>query len=148
MQKQSPITQIDSDSSQLVLCVCFPQFSPRALFDHFTVPELLTHWWPQKAATEPRAGGSYRLSWPAMDWALYGEYTQFLPGERLSFTWRWEHEQDMPARLVEIVFEPEGDGSRLRLTHGTYNKNERDQEERQSHLDGWMHFLGQLLALK
>lgn len=148
MQNQIAISQIDCDNNRLKLRANCPQFSPRSLFDHFTVPELLTRWWPQAAVTEPWSGGSYRLSWPAMDWVLYGEYTQFDPGERLSFTWLWEHEPDLPMRLVEIVFEPEGDGSRLTLTHGTYSDNERDQEDRQSHLDGWTHFLGQLRALE
>lgn len=147
MPEQPTVTQVASDSSRVILRAVFPQFEPKKLFDYFTVPHLLELWWPAAASTEPWPGGSYHLSWPAMNWHLRGEYTALEPGKRLAFSWRWDHEPDLPTRQVEILFEPAGDGCRLIVIHGTYDDSPRDQEDRQSHLDGWTHFLGQLQAL-
>ena len=135
------------DNSQLKLTAAFPQFSPEELFAFFTETELLQRWWPPQAAVEPRVGGAYHLSWPDMDWLLRGEITDFEPGRRLGFTWRWDHEPDLPTRQVDLVIEPAGAGSRLIITHGRYDERQRDQDDRQSHLDGWTYFLGQLLVL-
>jgi uncharacterized protein YndB with AHSA1/START domain len=82
-----------------------------------------------------------------MDWHLRGEFTKFEPARKLGFTWRWDHEPELPTRQVDLVIEATGPGSRLTITHGTYDESRRDQDDRQSHLDGWTYFLGQLLAL-
>jgi uncharacterized protein YndB with AHSA1/START domain len=96
---------------------------------------------------EPRVGGRYRLLWPAMGWELFGHYATFEPGERLAFTWEWTHEPELPARLVDITFEPHGDGCRVTVTHGSYGHTAVEKEDRQSHIDGWFHFLGRLQRL-
>jgi uncharacterized protein YndB with AHSA1/START domain len=144
MLSQPPITQLDSDSGRVVLTADFPHFSPHALFDYFTVPDLLACWWAPEATVDGRPGGSYQLRWPAMKWVLYGDYSQFEPGRRLAFSWRWQHEPDLPTRQVEITFEPLAQGSRLTLTHSAYDDSPSDQSDRQGHIDGWHYFLGQL----
>jgi uncharacterized protein YndB with AHSA1/START domain len=144
MIDEPTLIQLDSDSGRVVLTADFPNLSPQALFNHFTVPDLLTRWWPQEATVDGRPGGSYRLSWPAMKWELYGEYSQFEPGRRLAFSWRWRHEPELPTRQVNIQIEPVAEGSRLTLTHSRYSDSPADQTDRQSHIDGWHYFLGQL----
>lgn len=121
-----------------------PGLSPGQAFEYFTVPELLALWWPPEATTERQQGGRYVLRWPSMNWELSGEYTAFIPGERLAFTWQWAHKPELPARVVDVAFEPAGAGCRLTVTHGTYGNTTVEQEDRQSHIDGWLHFLGQL----
>lgn len=143
-----PVMQLPSDNKQLMLKVEFPHFTAEELFAYFTQPALLVQWWPQAATIEPEVGGHYRLSWPAMNWHLSGEYTDFEPGQRLGFTWQWEYAPDMPGRQVDILLSPLAQGSQLKLTHSPYSDNERDQIDRQSHLDGWNHFLARLWSLK
>jgi uncharacterized protein YndB with AHSA1/START domain len=80
-----------------------------------------------------------------MNWQLRGEYLQFDPGKTLDFTWHWEHEPNRPVRTVNIHFQPKAsEGCEIILTHGTYMASAEDQEERQGHIEGWTHFLGQL----
>jgi uncharacterized protein YndB with AHSA1/START domain len=144
MSEQALIMQLDSDPSRVVLTADFPHLSPQAVFDYFTVAHLLARWWPPQAAVDGRVGGAYQLSWPAMNWELYGDYSQFEPGRRLAFSWHWQHEPELPTRQVEIGIEPWGQGSRLTLTHSRYDDSPADQSDRQSHIDGWFHFLRQL----
>jgi uncharacterized protein YndB with AHSA1/START domain len=124
----------------------YPNLSTSELFDGFTVPELLARWWSPAAEIEPYVGGAYHLAWNQMNWHLRGSYTEFVPGERLAFTWHWDHEPDKPARLVEIDFIPGDFGASLKLTHSVYAPD--DTAERQEHLEGWLYFLEQLEKIK
>jgi uncharacterized protein YndB with AHSA1/START domain len=142
---EQAVVQQESDSEQLVVTTFYRNTSPHALFQHWTQPDLLQEWWPPQAELEAREGGEYHLLWPSMNWDLRGTYTAFEPGMRLAFTWRWDHEPDTPTRHVDIRFEPVGDiGTQLTVTHGMYTQSEKDQEERQGHLDGWTYFLTRL----
>lgn len=141
------IIQQSTNHTQLILTAEFPQLTPNDLFDYFTQPELLVKWWPQQAETDPQPGGRYQLSWPAMDWQLFGEYFTVKPGQTLVFSWQWAHDLQMPQRQVKIEFAPQASGSKITLTHGSYDNSPRDQEDRQNHWDGWHHFLGQLQQL-
>jgi uncharacterized protein YndB with AHSA1/START domain len=144
MSEQATTTQLESDSGRVVLTADFPYLSPQALFDYFTVPDLLARWWPPEATADSRPGGSYQMRWPAMGWELYGAYSHFEPGRRLAFSWNWRHEPELPTRQVDIQIEPLAQGSRLTLIHSTYSHSPADQTDRQSHIDGWHHFLRQL----
>lgn len=142
------IETVPGSNDQLVIEARFPAMSASQLFACWTQPGLLRKWWPQEAELAPEVGGSYHLSWPSMNWDLQGEFTAFDPAKELAFTWHWDHEPNRPVRTVNIVFRSEdGNGSSIRLTHGTYNESAEDQAERQGYLDGWAHFLGQLQNL-
>ena len=142
------ITVTGEDAHELVLICDFPAISPGRLFAYWTQPELICRWWPPQAKLDPRVGGDYRLSWPKTGWALRGRYTQVRPGASLGFTWRWEHEPDDVTRDVMVTFAARGErGSRLTLVHGPYADGPNEAALRQSHLDGWTHFLGRLSAV-
>ncbi len=141
MSEAEAIVKLDSDSNRLVLQADFPQLTTEQLFAYFTEPELLCAWWTQGAELEPRPGGHYHFWWPAMDWHLRGEILEFVTGERLRFTWKWDHEPDMPLREVELTFTRRETGSRLILVHGFYTDTPVDQTDRREHLEGWLHYL-------
>jgi uncharacterized protein YndB with AHSA1/START domain len=144
----SPAVQLlSSDQNQLNLSADFSNFTPQELFEYFTTPHLITQWWPETAEIDARLHGKYRLGWPSMSWELFGKFTRFEPGQRLAYSWKWKHAPDLPERQVDILFETLGDGARLTLTHGAYMDNSRDRADRQSHLDGWSHFLARLQNL-
>jgi uncharacterized protein YndB with AHSA1/START domain len=80
-----------------------------------------------------------------MDWHLRGHYLAIEPGRLLTFTWAWDHEPDAPARLVSVRFTPDATGGTLlTVTHAPYTTTADEQEARQGHLDGWLHFLARL----
>ena len=133
------LTEVSTATDRLVLA-CEYSVTPDVLFRYWTEPELLTQWWPSAAELDLRAGGSYLLSWPQMGWNLRGSFTAVEPGQRLAFTWNWDHEPDLPERQVDVRFEPVDAGTRLTITHGTYSDSDTDQQDRQSHLAGWQHF--------
>lgn len=142
------VRDVSEDSQQLMLICDFPTTSPERLYDFWIRADLLCRWWPQAAVVDARLGGEYRLSWPKMGWVLRGRYTMVRPGAALGFTWRWEHEPDDVTRDVALTLTPLGErGTRLTLVHGPYADGPEEAAQRQSHLDGWTHFLGRLNAI-
>ncbi|MBA3308337.1 MAG: SRPBCC domain-containing protein [Chloroflexi bacterium] len=53
------------------------------MYQRLTDPAELRRWWSQEAETDPRVGGEYALSWPALDRHLRGRYTVADPGRAL-----------------------------------------------------------------
>ena len=126
------------------LSAVFSQSGPQTLFSYFVEPKRLANWWAPHAQIEPWQGGTYCLSWPQMGWQLIGEYTTFIMGKELAFTWQWTHEPTLPSRTVNLQFVSQEQGCLLTIIHGTYTENQIDQNDRQNHYDGWNHFLTQL----
>ena len=95
-----------------------------------------------------RVGEEYTMSWPAMGWVLRGEILEYVAGERLVFTWSWDHQPDLPRRTVEIDLAAmpgaESAATVVRLAHGDYGRGEEEEQDRRSHLDGWTHFFAAL----
>ena len=121
--------------------------APDTVWRMWTEPDALTRWWPDQAEVDEVAR-TFHLSWPRMEWHLRGRILEWDAPERLAFTWRWDHEPELPERTVSIALQPttDGDGTLLTLRHGTYGETEIEAADRQSHLDGWNHFLGRLEA--
>jgi uncharacterized protein YndB with AHSA1/START domain len=143
------IRELPMDAGKLVVLAEFPGTPPVTLFEYWTKPDLLTQWWPQQASVDPGRGGAYEMSWPQMGWVLQGHFLEYEPGRRLAFTWQWAHEPDAQTRQVYVDFDPadDGNGTHLRVTHGTYMDTDQDRHEREEHLEGWTHFLTRLQVL-
>ncbi len=141
------LEQLPSPHSQLLLRATFERLPPEAVFEHLTRPALLQRWWPPEAEVDGRVGGAYHFRWPAQNWDLRGEFTAFEPGRRLAYTWAWDHEPQLPTRLVEFALAPHHGGTRVDLSHGTYGDSDIEQADRTSHLEGWQYFLGRLAEL-
>jgi uncharacterized protein YndB with AHSA1/START domain len=142
---EQAVVQQASKPGQVIVTTFYLGVPPGELFRHWTQPELLQQWWPTEAGVQARKGGTYRLSWPSMNWNLRGTCKVFEPGHRLGFTWRGDHEPDRPERDVQVAFEPVGDiGTQLTVTHRTYTDSKEDQEERNGHIEGWTYFLKRL----
>lgn len=137
------VTQLPTTPDRLTVAAMYERTTPDEVFAYWTDPALLAQWWPEQAEADLRPGGVYHFAWPKMGWHLRGEYTTVEPGSRLAFTWRWDHEPDKSARMVEVLFDAVGDlGTQLTVTHGTYTG--ADREERDGHLEGWTYFLTRL----
>ena len=134
---------------KLKLTAFFPAISPDQLFAYWTEPTLLVQWWPQEVVQlETKNGGSYHFSWPQMNWQLKGQFSDFVPAKRLSFSWHWEHEPEVPTRQVLLTFEEQARaGTLLTLEHSHYTNLAKDQAERQGHIEGWQFFIGKLYQL-
>lgn len=137
------IQQLPTSYGQVIITADFPGTAPEAVFDYWIDADKVTRWWPPQAEIDARTGGEYRLNWPEMNWELYGTFDAMERGRLLEFSWHWKHESHKPVRQVRVEFQSLSEGgTHLTLTHGTYTPD--DTEERQSHIDGWLHFLSQL----
>lgn len=112
--------------------------SPEAVYDHFVDPELLVRWWPSEAETDPQVDGEYRMFWEGQDVTLRGRYRKIVPGRQLAFTWKWDHE-DLPPRLVDVIFKPAPRGCVVSVTHDAGS-----DDEAADYTNGWIHFLRRL----
>jgi uncharacterized protein YndB with AHSA1/START domain len=141
------VTRVPSPPDRVVVSGPFPVLDPPAMWRIWTEPALLTRWWPTEASLDLREGGSYHFVWPAMDWHLRGTFLTVEPERLLRFTWSWDHD-DLPQRTVAVNLDPLLDGgTRLTVEHGTYSDSATDVEDRDSHLAGWLHFLGRLYMI-
>jgi uncharacterized protein YndB with AHSA1/START domain len=147
-----PIGEIDwlkhnDDQDRLEIVASFPKRDPDSLFRFWVEPDLLCKWWPPKVEViEPRVDGQYVLVRPNQNWRFRIRFTGFVPVKVLGFTWNWEHEPDANPTRVHITFESMHDkGTRMILIHSGYIPNNENQ--RQSHLEGWIFFLSRLHSI-
>jgi uncharacterized protein YndB with AHSA1/START domain len=112
--------------------------SPEQVYAYFVDPDLLTKWWPTVAEIDPREGGRYRMFWDGPNVTLRGEYRKIVPGRQLAFTWKWDHE-DLPPRLVDVIFKASPWGCVVSITHDAGS-----DDEASDYTNGWIHFLGRL----
>jgi len=123
---------------------------PDALFQAWTDPEALRHWWRQEgdgwafagASIDLRVGGRYRLAMTGPDGrthAAVGVYREVQRPLRLVFTWDWE---DPASRvgdtLVSVEFKEAGrDGTEVVVTHERF----ADPARMGRHEQGWTELL-------
>jgi uncharacterized protein YndB with AHSA1/START domain len=96
------------------------------------------------AELDARAGGRYRLTMRPPEGDVFhigGELREVDPPRRLAFTFLYEEPgPDDRENLVELAFEPAGDGTRLVLDQGPFATGERLE----LHRGGWTDTLERL----
>jgi len=136
---------LPTDPTQVRLQSAILGCTPTQVYSHWTTSTLLERWWVGVVRElDVKPGGVYHFAWPQQDMHLRGEYTALSPNRHLAFTWAWDRETTAP-RLVEVDLAEAGTGTMLTIHHSTYTDN--DQNERQSHIDGWLYFIDRLEKL-
>jgi uncharacterized protein YndB with AHSA1/START domain len=93
---------------------------PERVFAYFTDPDLMARWFcpnPGLATTcelDVRPGGAWRVVMG--EWVVGGRYLEVEPPTRLVLTFDWQHDDDPPT-TVHVACRPDGEGTRLTLTH-------------------------------
>lgn len=144
VQSRPLLEQTEKAYDRITIVAEFPRANSASLFDFWTNPDLLMKWWPPVAELEPRVGGTYHFSWPNQNWHLRGKYTMFKRGEKLGFTWKWDHESVSTTRVTVSFASLQQSGARLTLQHEGFAKNKEDRKIRDEQIEGWMFFLGKL----
>ena len=107
-------------------------FSPEQVFDAWVSEETVVP--PvSRIEKEVRVGGHYRLfvETPEYIGVMLAEYKEIVPNEKLVYTWEWNN--DGEETVVTVNFLAEGDGCKVSLTHGEFQK----QESFDRHSFGW-----------
>jgi len=106
-------------SSELVEREISIEAPPSVVFEFLTDPAKMVRWMGTEAVLEPWPGGRYYVN-PSGHEPASGKVLEIIPERRLVFSWGWEGGAlPLPPgqSTVEISLEPDGDGTRLRLTH-------------------------------
>ena len=114
---------------------------PEKVFAAWTDPEKVQRWMGPgevkvlSAENDPRSGGRYRWLMKSPDGQKHdvgGVYREFVPNEKLVFTWAWKSTPERDS-LVTITFRSDGNGTVMTLTHEQFF----DDEARDRHQNGW-----------
>ena len=114
---------------------------PETVWEFLVDPEKLLRWKGVETTFEPRVGAGYRTEVIPGNVAV-GEVLELDAPRRLVYTWGWEGSPDVPPGSTTVEYEliPEGDGTRLRLTH----RDLPTRESLEQHAHGWEHYLARL----
>lgn len=122
------------------------EVAPSVLFDAWTVPDVASRWLfaPSGGGSvcelDVRVGGAYRITRTedGQEYVAVGEYVTVDRPSRLAFTFGMpQFSPEFATVTVEI--EPEGGGSRLRVTQDSLQP-----DFKQPILDGWSMMFGML----
>lgn len=116
-------------------------YPPERVFDAWLDPALLAKFMipgpgmsVPEAQSDARVGGRFRIIMRTPDnndLPHEGEYLAIDRPNRLQFTWNSPYSQD--DSTVTLDFEPDGDGTQLRLHHIRFP----NEESRDNHQGGW-----------
>lgn len=121
---------------------------PALVFVAWTDPARMMQWYAPEGMEIPeaecdlRVGGRYRVLMREADGTEHetsGEYREIVPHRKLVFTWSWRNSPE-DVSLVTVELEPDGNGTRLTLTH----EQLPGAESRDSHQSGWSSALDKL----
>jgi uncharacterized protein YndB with AHSA1/START domain len=121
---------------------------PAKVFAAWTDPEKVKHWmgpgrvFVEHAESDSRVGGRYRWQMKSPEGGEHdvsGIFREFVANEKLVFTWAWKTTPERES-LVTVLFQPDGDGTLLTLTHEQF----ADEETRDGHKNGWTGALDKL----
>ena len=129
--------------------------SPEIVFDVVSSPEHLKQWWPDDAEYPAVPGGAGRICFgdpadPACTWVQF-QVVDAQPHRLFSF--RWTHDEGEIAAtdnsfLVVFELEPDGTGTRLRMTESGFRERGWDEAkvaaEHADHVTGWAFYLPRL----
>jgi len=117
---------------------------PAAVFALLIDPEKIVRWMGTEAQFEPQPGGLYLLNVTGVRFAR-GSFREVVPVHRLAYSLGWDGSEAVPpgSSLVEIDLIDEPPGTLMRFTHSGLP----DAEQRDSHAEGWAHYLGRLAEL-
>ncbi len=113
--------------------------SPKRIYDAWLDPAMMTRFmFPRPdmhisaATADPRVGGRFRVVMVGdKEFPHEGTYKELVPHSRLVFT--WEAPWSAPDSTVTITLTPQGDATRVDLTHIRFLSD----ESRDNHAAGW-----------
>ncbi|HWC37470.1 MAG TPA: SRPBCC domain-containing protein [Acidimicrobiales bacterium] len=119
--------------------------SPETVFAYFTDPERYRLWQGVDAELDPRPGGMFKVAMTGHSHQIVrGQYLEVDAPWRVVFTWGYEGNVGLLPGVskVEVILEPDGQGTLLRIRHGALPSDAACQ----IHAWGWDLSLDRLVA--
>jgi uncharacterized protein YndB with AHSA1/START domain len=118
--------------------------SPAAVYQGWTLPNLISHWLSESARAQVREGGPFTLMWNSGHWAA-GVYSTVEADKRLAFSW---HEAGSPGTThIEVRFVAVDGGTRVSLTQTGFGEGEAWDAYREASERNWREMLDNLRVL-
>jgi len=115
----------------LVMSVNLP-VSPEKAYQDWLDSAAHSAFTGSSAEIDPIIGGKFN-AWEGYIW---GKTIELTPGKRIRQTWRTsEFPDDSPDSVLEVLFEPDGKGTRITLIHTIIPERQADGYEK-----GWKEF--------
>ena len=136
--------------TSLVISRTYPA-SVERVFKAWTDANQLGQWfaptddYTTQASVDLRVGHEYRIAITHKGGNVHtvlGTYHLIDPPRKLVYTWRWEG-GPMADTLVTVDFTPEGEATKLTITHEQFTNT----EDRDKHAEGWNGCLSRLPRL-
>jgi uncharacterized protein YndB with AHSA1/START domain len=124
----------------------FIHTSPSAVFDAITQPEHLRRWFVDTAVLSPRKGGRYAFGWEGGP-THTGTLLEFVPGKRITLSWRWPGHEDLPATKLKMSVAPKDGGTVLLFTHTGFLANGPWVDLHDGAIRGWTYFMMNLKSV-
>ena len=118
--------------------------TPATIFPFLTDPAEQIRWMGTEAQLDPRVGGDYRVLCQGIHPGV-GTFLEVVPDHKVVFTFGWdEPNHPIPAGSteLEITLTPEGNKTRVRLTHRGL-----PDDAISDHTSGWDHYLDRLATV-
>lgn len=116
------------------------------VWEAITDREQMKHWYFDIAAFKPEPGFEFTFEGAdkGITFVHLCKITEVIPGKKLSFSWRYEGFPGNSSVTFELF--PEGDKTRLRLTHdGLETFGDNPAFARENFVAGWGHIIGKSL---
>ncbi len=131
--------------------------SAEKVFSAISDPQELTQWFPDEAILEPKAGGTFKLSFLKdsekakmkmdRDFINEGKVLEIIQNKKLVHTWKWMAFPNFPETIVTWELEPESNNkTRLTMTHTGFTGKEEGPASIEEHNKGWSFFLNELIS--
>ena len=118
--------------------------APAAVYQGWTLPNLISHWLADSARAQVREGGPFTLMWNSGHWAA-GVYSAVEADRRLAFSW---HEAGAPGTTqIDVRFAPIDGGTRVSLTQTSFGDGEAWDSYRAASERNWRELLDNLRVL-
>lgn len=117
------------------------ELDTRRAFELFTA--RIGEWWPVDRLSVFGDGASVAFEGDELVEALgdqrasWGRVTEWIPGERVSFSWHPGAPAEQPTSRVSVMFRAEGDGTRVILEHSGWEAYADPEGTRREYDQGW-----------
>jgi len=113
------------------------------IFKALTQTDELIRWFPSRAESDPKPGGSFKLFWDfteaSQNGSQEGKYVEVISGEKVSYTWTVT-EGSVPTLVTILLKETNGETT-LDLDHSTTHEGADEKKLHDGHANQWGFFL-------